>query len=269
MLKDIYSPLEIDEQWDQRAPMIEGDSVANMRYDAPDAGGATAVMDAPAAVSETPAPSTDTEPVSEVAPTTEASQTPAVEGDATPEETQVATTESAPVENNTDANPEDTTSTEDHAAALLEGMNSVDADEDKSKLDNETKPEGMDSAVIMPTQSFEPVHPREQETENSDHGIVTLGDHDSVHPASELIPLLEMPAIEKAMAASEVVESEVLKEAEEEIKSVIAKLEAELKDLQASISEKEKTIGQAESEKSELESQNSAVEAKISALKQV
>ena len=268
MLKDIYSPLEIDEQWDQRAPMIEGDSVANMRYDAPDAGGATAVMDAPVAVSETPAPSTDTEPVSEVAPTTEASQTPAVEGDATPEETQVATTESAPVENNTDANPEDTTSTEDHAAALLEGMNNVGADENEAKLD-ETKPEGMDSAVIMPTQSFEPVHPREQKTENPDHGIVTLRDHDSAHPASELMPDLEEPVKEKPMAASEVVESEVLKEAEEEIKSVIAKLEAELKDLQASISEKEKTIGQAESEKSELESQNSAVEAKISALKQV
>lgn len=36
-MKDVYSPLEIDEQWDQRAPMIEGDTATQAVTSAPDA----------------------------------------------------------------------------------------------------------------------------------------------------------------------------------------------------------------------------------------
>lgn len=41
-MKDVYSPLEIDEQWDQRAPMIEGDTAAQAVTAAPE--GAVATM---------------------------------------------------------------------------------------------------------------------------------------------------------------------------------------------------------------------------------
>lgn len=53
-MKDIYSPLEIDEQWDQRAPLVEGDTaIDTMAQMAPDDGatmtssGGVAVMDPP------------------------------------------------------------------------------------------------------------------------------------------------------------------------------------------------------------------------------
>ncbi len=46
-MKDIYSPLEIDEQWDQRAPMVEGDAFDAMVQMAPDdaSGGGVATME--------------------------------------------------------------------------------------------------------------------------------------------------------------------------------------------------------------------------------
>ena len=51
-MKDIYSPIEIDEQWDQRAPMMEGDAIddamTHWAADKEGSGGATAVMDPPA-----------------------------------------------------------------------------------------------------------------------------------------------------------------------------------------------------------------------------
>lgn len=53
MLKDIYSPLEIDEQWDQRAaPMMDGDALGqgDMYHAAPDVGGGAATMEASAPV---------------------------------------------------------------------------------------------------------------------------------------------------------------------------------------------------------------------------
>ncbi len=62
-MKDIYSPLEIDEQWDQRAPMVEGDAFDAMVQMAPDdsSGGGVATM-------EPTASSAVEQPVSATAP---------------------------------------------------------------------------------------------------------------------------------------------------------------------------------------------------------
>lgn len=69
-MKDIYSPLEIDEQWDQRAPMVEGDAFDAMVQMAPDdaSGGGVATIEQPAMTAEQP---TVTNPPTEQAQATE------------------------------------------------------------------------------------------------------------------------------------------------------------------------------------------------------
>lgn len=92
MLKDIYSPLEIDDQWDQRAPVhedkAEGGNADGMSTTTPEVpvenpSGGVAVMDQPTAES-TPAPvDPESAPVSEAqeAPTVDSSQAPTMDSE--------------------------------------------------------------------------------------------------------------------------------------------------------------------------------------------
>lgn len=92
MLKDIYSPLEIDDQWDQRAPVhedkAEGGNADGMSTTTPEVpvenpSGGVAVMDQPTAES-TPAPvDPESAPVSEAqeAPTVDPSQAPTMDSE--------------------------------------------------------------------------------------------------------------------------------------------------------------------------------------------
>ena len=123
MLKDIYSPLEIDEQWDQRAPMAEGDSsmgamglMGEMQSAAADAGGATAVLDAPPAA---PVPAeTIAEATEPASPSTDDSS----ETMPDPMATATETTE--------DSSSETDASSDDKAAAMLGGASQTDTDKD-------------------------------------------------------------------------------------------------------------------------------------------
>ena len=137
MLKDIYSPLEIDEQWDQRAPMAEGDSsmglMGEMQSVAADAGGATAVLEAPPAApvpAETIATTSDAvAPEAGVSPAAEATE-PASPAANDSSET-MPDPMSTPLETTADDSSSETdTSSDDKAAAMLGGASQTDADKD-------------------------------------------------------------------------------------------------------------------------------------------
>lgn len=140
MLKDIYSPLEIDEQWDQRAPMAEGDSsmgamglMGEMQSAAADAGGATAVLDAPPAApvpAETIATTSDAvAPEAGVSPAAEATE-PASPAANDSSET-MPDPMSTPLETTADDSSSETdTSSDDKAAAMLGGASQTDTDKD-------------------------------------------------------------------------------------------------------------------------------------------
>jgi hypothetical protein len=140
VLKDIYSPLEIDEQWDQRAPMAEGDSsmgamglMGEMQSAAADAGGATAVLDAPPAApvpAETIATTSDAvAPEAGVSPAAEATE-PASPAANDSSET-MPDPMSTPLETTADDSSSETdTSSDDKAAAMLGGASQTDADKD-------------------------------------------------------------------------------------------------------------------------------------------
>jgi hypothetical protein len=140
VLKDIYSPLEIDEQWDQRAPMAEGDSsmgamglMGEMQSAAADAGGATAVLDAPPAAPvpvETIATTSDA-----VAPEAGVSSDPEATEPASPAANDSSETMpdpmSTPLETTADDSSSETdTSSDDKAAAMLGGASQTDTDKD-------------------------------------------------------------------------------------------------------------------------------------------
>ena len=139
MLKDIYSPLEIDEQWDQRAPMAEGDSsmgamglMGEKQSAAADAGGATAVLDAPPAApvpAETIATTSDAvAPEADVSPAAEATEPASPAADDSSEtmpDPMAATTETTE-----DSSSETDTSSDDKAAAMLGGASQTDTDKD-------------------------------------------------------------------------------------------------------------------------------------------
>ena len=124
MLKDIYSPLEIDEQWDQRAPMAEGDSsmgamglMGEMQSAAADGGGATAVLDAPPAAPV---------PAETIAEATEPASPAANDSSETmpdPMSTPLETTAN-------DSSSETDTSSDDKAAAMLGGASQTSLDKD-------------------------------------------------------------------------------------------------------------------------------------------
>lgn len=114
MLKDIYSPLEIDDQWDQRAPVhedkAEGGNADGMSTTTPEVpvenpSGGVAVMDQPTAES-TPAPvDPESTPVSEAqgAPMVDPTQTPAMDSEVPGMQTPTDMTQ-APAEAPTDPN---------------------------------------------------------------------------------------------------------------------------------------------------------------------
>ncbi|MEI6716321.1 MAG: hypothetical protein WCK87_01155 [Candidatus Saccharibacteria bacterium] len=123
MLKDIYSPLEIDEQWDQRAPMAEGDSsmgamglMGEMQSAAADAGGATAVLEAPPAAPV---------PAETIAEATEPASPAADDSSETMPDPM-----STPTETTEDSKSETDTSSDDKAAAMLGGTSQTDIDKD-------------------------------------------------------------------------------------------------------------------------------------------
>jgi len=133
VLKDIYSPLEIDEQWDQRAPMTEGDSMGAMglmgqlHSSAEDAGGATAVIEAP---TESPQ-----------------AETIASESDEMPDP--MSTPEADPNSGSDNDLKEADTSSDDQAASILAGgtnsSSETDADKDATPdpLDNKNSKIGI------------------------------------------------------------------------------------------------------------------------------
>ena len=139
MLKDIYSPLEIDEQWDQRAPMAEGDSsmgamglMGEKQSAAADGGGATAVLEAPPAApvpAETIAATSDAvAPEAYVSPAAEATEPASPAADDSSEtmpDPMAATTETTE-----DSSSETDTSSDDKAAAMLGGASQTDTDKD-------------------------------------------------------------------------------------------------------------------------------------------
>lgn len=138
MLKDIYSPLEIDEQWDQRAPMAEGDSsmgamglMGEKQSAAADGGGATAVLDAPPAApvpAETIATTSDAvAPEADVSPAAEATEpaSPAADDSETMPDPMAT-----PIETTEDSSSETDTSSDDKAAAMLGGASQTDTDKD-------------------------------------------------------------------------------------------------------------------------------------------
>jgi len=218
MLKDIYSPLEIDEQWDQRAPMADGDmgsmdSMGRMAHMAPEASSATAVMEAPSV-----------EPVMPEGPPTNTDQSTSIGhfgGGATA--TMSDTTESVDPSpmittdekmDTPSAKPTDAPPSDDEAVSKLGGAetDTTEAPEESGlKLEGDSEPtvdSGDTPHMIMPTETFTPDQPRDQlvtpksteedaqkddiesddkvESEDTDtSGIVMAEHHDGAHKASD------------------------------------------------------------------------------------
>lgn len=300
MLKDIYSPLEIDEQWDQRAPMVEGDSSMDaMSNLAPEAGGAAAVAEPPVPVAPAPA-----DPI--VTPDTpsdighfgggmmnEAGETPGTSPD----------TGSA--------------DTDDHAAELL-SSGSDDTEMPAAIADPAPEEAMANKAITDPVVSFTPEHPRPQpapgeitsettigedaaaqedtttedvdldipkignkpddiDTESSDTSIVMADDHDSEHKpdATEEVTTEETSAPEISEeehdAAGERLDamSDVLKEVDEEVESILAKLSAEDSRLEELLTEKNTTITNTQAEVADIEAKRKTIADKQATLAQM
>ncbi|MBA3678695.1 hypothetical protein H0W80_00630 [Candidatus Saccharibacteria bacterium] len=218
MLKDIYSPLEIDEQWDQRAPMADGDmgsmdSMGRMAHMAPEANAATAVMEAPSVA-----------PVMPEGTPTDADQSTSIghfggEATATMSDTTESVDPSPMVTTDEKLDTPSTESTEttpsdDEAVSKL-GESETDTteapEESGLKLEGDSEPT-VDTSdtphMIMPTETFTPDQPRDQlvtpksteedtqkddiesddkaESEDTDtSGIVMAEHHDGAHKAPD------------------------------------------------------------------------------------
>ncbi|MFO0862111.1 MAG: hypothetical protein U0516_00075 [Candidatus Saccharibacteria bacterium] len=169
MMKDIYSPLEIDEQWDQRAEMQEGDATAAPTTS--EAGAMTATME-PAVESNdvkgVPAPD-HAEPGS-VEPATE--DTPHIALHA--EDNQMAPEADAALGGMSD----------DEAVAKLAGDDKTEdatTDPSDSAMESGSTLNPQSGDTVIPTTKIEPTEPRVQPeeksntsmTENHDGAIAT------------------------------------------------------------------------------------------------
>ncbi len=167
MMKDIYSPLEIDEQWDQRAEMQEGDAAA-----------------APA-TTESAATTATMEPVAE---TTETQGVPAPDH-AEPGSVEPASDDTPHIALHAEDNqmaPEADTATagmsDDEAVAKLAG------DEKTEEANTDPSDNAMEASTInpqsgdtvIPTTKIEPTEPRVQPDEKSDTPMAVESHDDAV-----------------------------------------------------------------------------------------
>lgn len=284
-MKDIYSPLEIDEQWDQRAPMSEGDTTAINTYQSSgETGAATATMEPMGQVSEaipgvemsaptTEVPAADTN-------TNEFTDTPHIElhGDAAHAEMD----EQATMQQADQANDDD-------AIAKLSGDH-LNEEATTDPTDSLINPPAGES--VMATKLFTPAKPREQGTEKSEAEAQSvpvvsdtteqkpvtdtsehfvLGDttdekHTNDVPGSELTTKAEAPAEDlESMNESDDIGSKI-EQAMSKIDEAIAMLKEDKEAAAAAVAKHQQAEDEARAAKDHAQQQQDKVEAELSKL---
>lgn len=253
-MKDIYSPLEIDEQWDQRAPMSEGDTAAmNTFQPSSETGAATATMEPMGQASdaipgvEMPTPSTET-PTADTN-TNEVTDEPHIElhGDAAHAEMDAQATMQQAEQAN-----------DDDAIAKLSGDHlSEEATTDPN--DSAMNPKAGES--VMATQLFTPAKPREQGVEKTDpeaQSVEVTSDATEETPATdtnEHFVLGSSPETEKEGDTTP--EPEVSSETEAQPSTEVEPNddpEAQLEAMKSELAEAEDAVTQAEAKRDEIKS---------------
>lgn len=254
-MKDIYSPLEIDEQWDQRAPMSEGDTAAMSTFQpSGGAGSATATMDPMGQASD---PIDDS---SAINPTTQAPVVDTNTNEMSTEEPHIELHgDAAHAEMDAQATMEHTEqANDDDAIAKLSGDHlSEEATTDPS--DSAINPKAGDS--VMATQLFTPAKPREQGAEKQEteaQSVAVTSDTTEEDPAADTSEHFVLgSSTEEKEEGDTTPEPEVITETETLPASEAEPSddpEAQLEAMKSELAEAEDAVSQAEAKRDEIKS---------------
>lgn len=257
-MKDIYSPLEIDDQWDQRAPMV-------------DDGTPTIADDIPAVVGATPHPAANTVPLQSAAPAPAISHIKTDDaGTNAPQMGQVFEPQYKPSEANAAASNSD-----DAAAAKMMGDDTTpvpeasDDDVNPAASDDKVQAEEADTTE-MPVSPADKVDDKPAATIGSpepasdeattdeqpdDNGLTVTDDEDSTDTE---------PASTEEEGSEEVVE-----DVDKNVGQMIEKLEGESKRLDEQIADKTTQIQSLQKEIDTHNAKKAEVQKRIDGLRQV